>query len=54
MSKLCLPKIKRAYNFSKDAFNPEASIEIMNLARKYNIEINDLSIMEESYNIEEE
>ncbi len=47
-------EIKRAYNFSKDAFNPEASIEIMNLARKYNIEINDLSIMEESYNIEEE
>ena len=47
-------EIKRAYNFSKDAFNPEASIEIMNLARKYNIEINDLSIMEEPYNIEEE
>ena len=32
-------EIKRAYNFSKDAFNPEASIEIMNLARKYNIEM---------------
>ncbi len=47
-------EIKRAYNFSKDAFNPEASIEIMNLARKYNFEINDLSIIEESYNIEEE
>jgi superfamily II DNA or RNA helicase len=47
-------EIKRAYNFSKDAFNPEASIEIMSLARKYNIDINDLSAIEDSYKIEEE
>ncbi len=32
-------EIKRAYNFSRDAYNPEASLEILNIANKYNIDI---------------
>ena len=37
-----LTEIKRAYNFSKDAYNKDAKIKIVTLAQKYNIDINNL------------
>ena len=37
-----LTEIKRAYNFSKDAYNKEAEIKIISLAQKYNINLNNL------------
>ena len=37
-----LTEIKRAYNFSKDAYNKEAEIKIITLAQKYNIDLNQL------------
>ncbi len=41
-SQVMLTEIKRAYNFSKDAYNKEAEIKIITLAQKYNININQL------------
>ena len=47
-------ELRRAYNFSKDAYNPEATIEIKNIAKKYNIDIKDLSDSVNSYIMGEE
>ena len=47
-------ELKRALNFSKDAYNPEASIEIKNIAKKYNIVLNSLSDDNNSSKITEE
>ena len=47
-------ELRRAYNFSKDAYNPEATIEIKNIAKKYNINIKDLSDSINSYIMGEE
>ena len=52
--KIMLTELKRAYNFSKDAYNLEAKTKILKLAQKYSININDLREVKETDKILEE
>jgi superfamily II DNA or RNA helicase len=51
---IMLTELKRAYNFSKDAYNLEAKTKILKLAQKYSININDLRDLKETDKILEE
>ena len=49
-----LTELKRAYNFSKDAYNIEAKTTILEIAQKYSIEIKNLRDLPELDTIFEE